>query len=262
MMIQLFPSPAPQDDPGGLEPKAAVAAEARPAPGERPWVYTNMIASVDGGTAVDGLSGALGGPGDKAMFAALRAVADVILVGASTARQERYRVPIQPAEVVAARQARGQAPHPRLAIVTRSLDLEPDLPLFDDEHRPYVVTVASSPADRRSDLADRAELIIAGDDGVELALAMRQLAGLGAGTVLSEGGPSLNGQLIEAGLIDEWNLSISPHLLGADSRRAAVGPVPDGPPQGMRLARVWSDDDFLFCRWVRDRGRDGGEGTE
>ena len=39
---------------------------------------------------MDGRSGGLGGPGDKAVFRALRAVPDVVLVGASTARVEGY----------------------------------------------------------------------------------------------------------------------------------------------------------------------------
>ena len=64
-------------------------APRRPPTG-RPWVLVNMVASIDGATAVDGRSGGLGGPGDKAVFHALRAVADVILVGAGTVRAEHY----------------------------------------------------------------------------------------------------------------------------------------------------------------------------
>ncbi len=250
-MIQLFPTPD-ADRAVVADARAAVAAEARPADRGRPWVYTNMIASADGGTAVDGLSGQLGGPGDKVMFGALRAMADVILVGASTVREERYRVPKLRDETVAVRRARGQADHPRLAIVSRSLNIDRELPLFDDpEHRPYVLTAASAPADLRAELAAVAEVLVVGDAGVELLTALERLGELGATSVLSEGGPSINGQLIAEDLVDEWNLSISPRLLGADSRRAAIGPMAAGPPVGMTLSRVWTDDDFLFCRWVR-----------
>ncbi|MEM7273604.1 MAG: pyrimidine reductase family protein [Actinomycetota bacterium] len=247
-MLQLFPTA--DDQP--IDVRAAVAAEERRSPDGGAWLYTNMIASADGGTAVDGVSGQLGGAGDKAVFAALRSVADAILVGASTVREERYRPPTQSEAVVAERTGRGQAAHPRLAVVTRSLRLETDLPLFDDEaNRPLILTAASAPAERRAELADRAEIVEAGDDGVDPAAAVAALAERGLTSILSEGGPSLNGQLIEAGLVDEWNLSLSPHLLGGDSRRTAVGPVSAGPPAGMQLRRVWTDDDFLFCRWVR-----------
>src|SRR4051812_2248584 len=56
----------------------------------RPAVRLNMIASADGATAVDGLSGGLGGPPDRKVFAALRSLADVVLVAAGTVRAERY----------------------------------------------------------------------------------------------------------------------------------------------------------------------------
>ncbi len=253
-MIQLFPDGLDADGP--IEPDRAVAAESRPAPAGRPWVYTNMVVSADGGTTVDGVSGQLGGTADKAMFAALRAVADVILVGATTAREERYRPPRQSEERRAQRRARGQAPDPRLAVVTRSLSLDIDLPLFGDpENRPYILTARSAPADRRRALEPVAEIVEVGEDGVELAAALAVLFDHGARTALAEGGPSLNGQLIDEDLVDEWNLSLSPHLLAADSRRAAIGPLPSGPPRGMRLDRVWTDDDFLFCRWTRSRER-------
>jgi riboflavin biosynthesis pyrimidine reductase len=137
-------------------------------------------------------------------------------------------------------------------VVTRSLDLDLDLPLFSDpDYRPLILTAESSPADQRTALAAKADVIVAGDSGVDMPTAISELRARGASTVLSEGGPSLNGQLIADGLIDEWNLSVSPTLLGADSKRAAVGPLAAGPPANMALSRVWTDDHFLFCRWIR-----------
>ena len=84
-----------------------------------------MVASVDGATAIDGVSGGLGGPADKQVFSAIRGVADVILAGAGTVRAERYGPPRTPPSIQAARRARGQAAKPRLAVVSRSLDLDP-----------------------------------------------------------------------------------------------------------------------------------------
>jgi hypothetical protein len=56
----------------------------------RPAVRLNMIASIDGATAVAGVSGGLGGPADQALFAVLRSQADVVLVAAGTVRAEHY----------------------------------------------------------------------------------------------------------------------------------------------------------------------------
>ena len=57
----------------------------------RPWVMINFIASADGGTAIDGKSSRLGDDDDKAVFQALRAVPEVILVGSGTVEAEDYR---------------------------------------------------------------------------------------------------------------------------------------------------------------------------
>src|SRR5690349_24274922 len=90
-MRLLFPIPADPVDP------AAVYGDLPTADG-RPSVRLNMIVSVDGGTSWNGVSGALGGPADKALFAELRSLADVILVASGTMRAEQYGpVVMQPA---------------------------------------------------------------------------------------------------------------------------------------------------------------------
>lgn len=252
-MISLFPHPSGEP----FEPATAVAAEQRTPQGDRPWVMTNMIASADGATAVDGLSGSLGGPADKAMFTALRSVTDGIIVGASTVRQERYRPPSAgPEAAQAARRQRGLPVRPQVVVVTGSLGLDPTLPLFEDaSYRPLIITVASAPADRRAELEAVADVVDAGEDRVDLAAALTVLGERRLSVVLSEGGPTLNGQLIADDLIDEWNLSLSPVLAAGSSKRPAVGPEPVGPPARMTLARVWEQDHLLFCRWVRSSAR-------
>src|SRR5256885_17220113 len=67
------------------------AYAAPPAAGERPAVRLNMIVSVDGGTSWGGVSGALGGPADKALFAVLRSFADIVLVAAGPRRGGNLR---------------------------------------------------------------------------------------------------------------------------------------------------------------------------
>ena len=244
-MQRLWPDPGPVDDVDAL-----VAAEVRPARPDRPWLLVNMVASLDGAIAVDGRSGSLGGPADKAMFAALRGIADVILVGAGTVRAEGYGPP-RPSEAVrAARRARGQAEVPRLAVVSRSLDLDPTAPCFAEANAPpCVVTCGAAPADRRSDLAAVATVVAVGDVEVDLAAALARLAADGAGVVLCEGGPSLNGDLAAAGLIDEWDLTVSPLLVGGTSARAVHGPaLPD--PSRFALDRLLEADGLLLGRWI------------
>jgi riboflavin biosynthesis pyrimidine reductase len=224
----------------------------RPAPGDRPWVLCNMIASADGAVAIDGVSGPLGGPADKAMFRSLRAVADVILVGATTARQERYRPPTTSDPAVATRRRRrGQSEAPRLAVVTAGGDLDPTLPfLGDPSHRPFVVVPAALDRDRRRELERRAEVLVSGEDRVDLGGALQHLHAAGARVVLSEGGPSLNGQLVAAGLVDEWRLTLSPMLVAGQAARAAVG-GPSHRPHRFTLDRLLLGDDLVFARYLR-----------
>ena len=257
-MIQLFPPPSDHRDVGDGSPiddvVAAVDAEDRTPPDQRPWIFTNMIVSADGATAVDGLSGGLGSDGDRMMFRALRAQADVILAGAATARHESYRPPQLDEATRTRRTERGREPRPRLALVSGSLQLDAGLALFnepDPRYRPYVITSQRSMAAHGGDIEQRATVIVAGRDDIDLGRAMVDLASRGVGRVLCEGGPNLNGQLVTDDLIDEWNLTIAPLLVSSDSKRAAVGQLPGGPPAGMRLARVWTADHYLFCRWVR-----------
>ena len=224
-MRQLFPEPA---DPADLH---AVYGDL-PAAAGRPSVRLNMIASIDGATVTAaGVSGGLGGAGDKAVFGVLRSLADVVLVAAGTVRAERYGPSAVP-----------------VAVVSGSCDLDWESPFFTAaQARPIVVTVSAAPADLRARAATVADVVIAGEARVDLARAVAALGERGAVTVLAEGGPSLNGQLAAAGLLDEVCLTVAPTLVGGDSRRILSGTAPPL-PLGLTLRSVCEEDGYLFLR--------------
>jgi len=225
--------------------------EPRAAHDGRPWVIVDMIASIDGATAVAGRSGGLGGPADKAVFRALRAVPDVVLVGAATARIENYGAVRLDDEVRTRRTARGQAPVPRLALVTGRMDLDHEAPMFTEaDTPPLVFTTEAACAEHAPRFGDRAEIVVAGTDAVDLARAVADLGARGVQVVLVEGGPSLNGQLVAAALVDEWCQSMAPLLVAGDSARVAHGP--DGAePERLALHRLLEQDGYLFGTWRR-----------
>lgn len=247
-MQRLWPDPGPIDDVVAL-----VAGEARPSPGDRPWLLVNMVTALDGAVTVDARSGGLARPADKEMFTALRSIADVVMVGAGTARAEHYG-PARPSpEVRATRVARGQPAAPRLVIVTRSADLDLTSPLFTEGDEPPIVITCTEPDGRPlDDVAAVAELIVAGEVTVDLVTAVADLHARGVRTITCEGGPHLNGDLLLADLIDEWALSVSPLLVGGDARRATTGPLPPE-PAAMHLDRLLEGDGLLLGRWLRDR---------
>jgi len=234
--------------PSGTIDAAQAAGSERSSHADRPWVMLNMVASIDGAAAIDGLSGGLSGEPDKAMFEALRAQADIILVGAGTANAERYR-PVR----------RSGA---RIAIVSGSLSVDPELPLFRSlpgpptEPLPLVVTTAHADPDAAARLAGRAELVRAGTESVDLTESLRHLASLGARIILCEGGPTLNAGLLAADLVDEVNLTHAPLAVGADAPRIAAVPadqVPLAAPRAYSLEQVVTDEGVLFVRWTRAR---------
>lgn len=194
-----------------------------PAPPDRPWVVLQMVASLDGAIAVDGRSGGLGGDADRHSFLRLRARADVVLAGAGTARDEDYGPPRTPdGAAAAARRDRGQAPSPMLALVTRSGRLDPGSRLFDDGHRPVLVTTTGTDL---GEVAERVDARRHGVDDVDLAAALRQLHAEGVRWVTCEGGPSLNAAMVGAGLVDEVFVTIAPRLVGEHDTSLVDGPL-------------------------------------
>lgn len=222
-------------------------------PSGRPFVRSDFVVAVDGAVTVDGRSRGLGGPADRAVFRALRAFADVVLVGAGTVRAEGYGPVRLDAETKEARQARGQAPVPPVAVVTESLQLDWRAPLFADAETPTLVICGGhSNERRRRDAAETAEVVVAGDSHLaDLAVALGMLEERGMAHVLTEGGPTLHGELARAGLLDELCVTISPmvadpggatpHLLGTHGLAE---------PARLRLTHLLeADDGFLFARY-------------
>jgi riboflavin biosynthesis pyrimidine reductase len=222
-------------------------------PGGR-WLRANMVATADGAASLNGLTQGISSATDRRVFALLRTLCDVILVGAATVREEQYK-PARPQELWS-HLREGRPPTPPIAVVTSRLDLDPDGPLITaapKDARTIVITTASAPGDRREQVARHAEVIIAGQDTVDLTAAVDALAGRGHRRMLAEGGPHLLAQLAEAGLVDELCLTIGPLLAGPGAGRILAGAPGTGAatPLPLTLAHVLEDQGFLLCRYIR-----------
>lgn len=215
----------------------------------RPAVRLNMIVSVDGGTSWGGVSGALGGPADKALFSALRSLADIVLVAAGTMRAEGYGPAVLSPTAAHARRARGQSPVLPIAVVSRACNLDWDSPFFTAATaRPLVITVADAAAEGRARAAAVADVIVAGTGDVDFSIAIAQLADRGIRSVLAEGGPTLNGELARAGLLDELCVTLAPRLASGDAKRILAGSTLTELGV-LSLHAVYEEDDYLFLRY-------------
>ncbi|MCG5213997.1 pyrimidine reductase family protein [Streptosporangium sp. KLBMP 9127] len=216
---------------------------------DQPWLRVNMVASADGATWFKGLSGGLSSKADRRVFGVLRGLADVVLAGAATVRTEGYG-PARPRESWRPLRT-DRPPAPPIAVVTRRLDLDLGGPLFTDADpraRTIVITCDAAPADRRAAAAELADVVVAGDDRVDMERAVGALRERGLTRILCEGGPRLNGQLAAAGQIDELCLTISPMMVGGGAARVLNGPAGQ---IGLRLVHILEEDGYLFTRYLK-----------
>jgi riboflavin biosynthesis pyrimidine reductase len=234
------PDPEPIDD-------DALTELYRPA---GPGVRMNFVTSVDGAVEIQGRSAGLGNPPDHAVFTLLRQFPDALLVGAGTLRQEQYHAVRLDEARREWRRGHGLDPYPRLVVASRRLALDPTNPaLADAPLRPVILTCRSSPPDRRTALAAVADVLVHGDDDVDLRAALADLRERGMATLLSEGGPHLFGALTAADLVDEVCLTVSPLLAGAGAGRITAGPGTG--VRDLELAHVLYAEDAILLRYVR-----------
>jgi riboflavin-specific deaminase-like protein len=218
----------------------------------RPYVLLNMISTLDGRASIDGRSGALGEAADKQLFHGLRTAVDAVMAGAGTIRAERYRRLVRDDRKRQIRRARGLAEEPLACVVSERLHLPPDIPLFSEAGARVVVITPST--ETVADLSAKVDYIRAEHDGaLDLRGALGQLRErFGVRTLLCEGGPHLNAQLLASGLVDELFLSLSPMLAGDDPSGEALRIVAGAsldPPVALELVGAFEHDSHLFLRY-------------
>ena len=221
--------------------------------GARPHVILNMASTLDGRASIGGRSGAIGDRADRELFHALRANVDAVMAGAGTVRVERYGRIIADASTRRRRVQRGLSEEPLACIVSGRLSLAPDTPLLN-EPQAHVVMISPSQSSLPETPA-QVDYVRARRDGLlDLPAAMAELRErFAVGTLLCEGGPHLNGQLLLAGLVDELFLSLSPKLAGGEDAtgealRIVAGAQFDAPLQ-LQLLGVLESESALFLRY-------------
>jgi riboflavin biosynthesis pyrimidine reductase len=251
----IFPpdeSPAGPDGPEELTRHDLAELYAYPG-SSRPWIRANMVTSADGAATIRGRSSGLSSDADRTLFALLRTLSDVILVGAGTARAEHY-APVRPHELLPGLRDPAD-PMPAIAVVTRRVSLDLATPLLTaapPDARTIIITTEQAPAELRAEALKNADVIVAGEDTVDLHYALDALAERGFRRVLNEGGPQLLGQLAAAELLDELCLTISPLVASGAAGRIATGTAAAQSGR-LALAHVLEERGYLFCRYTRRR---------
>ncbi len=228
-------------------------------------VFANFVTSIDGIVAIGDLgpsSSVISGrdPGDRFVMALLRAAADVVLIGAGTFREHggpwtaAASFPQAESAFADLRRGEGRDPEPALAIVSASGAIEPkeDASLEGT----IVLTTDKGAETLRGSGAD----VISLDADAEIhgGWIVERLRERGFRRILTEGGPRLMAQLLEARVVQELFLTVSPVIAGLGAtpgERSTLTPgielLPDD-HRGATLRSARRRGSHLFLRYGLD----------
>jgi riboflavin-specific deaminase-like protein len=215
------------------------------APAGRPYLGINMVSSLDGKATLDWRTKGLSSDVDRRLFHHLRTQADAVMVGAGTAREERYGRMTKNDELRQKRQNEGLVPDALAVVVSGRLDLPADLPLLNEPEQRVVIATGSDATIER--LGDQVEYARVGDDLPRLMAYLHEKHGVRS--VLCEGGPTLNSFLFAAGLVDELFLTMTPKVLAGAAALTIVAGRELVEPVELDLVSVAEADGELYTRW-------------
>ncbi len=239
--------------PAGRELAEADLEQLYAYPADPRWVAVNFVSSADGAITVDGVSGGLSTPADRIVYRLGNDLADVVLVGAGTAMAEGFEGLRPDARTAERRRRFGLAPVAPVAVVTSGRSLPADAPVITRALVPTLVFTSSAAPEslRAAWTSNGARVFVVGSAEVSASGVVSTLVAEGLGRIDCEGGPRLFGSLIEAGVVDEFRLTVAPFLVAGTSSRAALGGVVD--PAALELASVLTDGESVLLRYLTAR---------
>jgi riboflavin biosynthesis pyrimidine reductase len=233
--------------------------------GDRSWVRANFVSTLDGAAAgADGKTGSINTGADHEVFTLLRALADVILVGAGTARIEGYRRPVVPDKWVRLGLRQDRSDQPVLAVVSRSAVLPATLCEAQGQAGDVLLmtceaagTVAIREAEK---ILGEDHVVVQGDRTVNLGAVLDDLVRRGLFRILCEGGPHLLHDVVNSGRLDELCLTITPEVVAGPQARILVGP---SITEQLVPRLLVESQGTLMGRWIRpDAASDVGQGNQ
>ncbi|MEX0766622.1 MAG: dihydrofolate reductase family protein [bacterium] len=202
---------------------------------DRPFVYLNMVQTLDGQAVLNGTAYAIGTDVDHYLFRQLRFHADAVLSGAGTLRKDDFIVTTHP-QLQERRRQRGQSPNPLAVVVTSTCKFGPAVfkkKFFTRTNFEKVIVTTRRARPKDIEKVKRAGVdvaVVRADRGGEVYIPslLRWLSERGVQRLLCEGGPTLNVALARHGAIDELFLTTALRLGGdPDEPRIFAEPVTD-----------------------------------
>ena len=193
-------------------------------PTDRPYVIVNMVESIDGRATIEGTERGLGSPADQRLMRELRTHADVVLDGAGTLRASGTSSRLGDPALEVVRRTRGKSNAPIAAVLSASGDLPLDRTFFTARDFDAVVYLSQrAPETRRLAIEATGRPVVQLPAGEEIQGMLRHMRDeLAASLLLVEGGPSINGALLEVDCVDEFFVTVGPVLVGGSDPRTIV----------------------------------------
>jgi riboflavin-specific deaminase-like protein len=218
------------------------------APPDRPYVVVNFVASADGKASFEGRSGKLGGEADSDLFHRLRTQVDAVLVGSGTLRAERYGRLVRDSKLRQGREDEGRDADPLACVISRTLNLPVDIPLFQEPEQRTVVFTSSDKELEGFGPGVLTERLRA--EEMTLTSILRRLrTQYSVRSLLCEGGPTLFGSMLGEDVVDELFLSLAPRLAGGAEAPTIVEGMPLAELQELELVWVMESEGELFLRY-------------
>ncbi len=236
------------------------ASKVRRAPPRRPFVAATFAMTADGKitthkyTPIDFTSRE-----DKLHLLRQRALADAVLIGHSTLRHDNVRLGLPKGALREERVARGRAPAPLRVIVSNEGRIDSGLKIFQSEISPIIIfSTTRMPRVFQKKLREKATLHLSESKEVDLDWMLSQLrATYKVRSIACEGGAALFRSMLELGLIDQLNLTITPYLFGGLEAPSLTGRSREFLPASVRCSltsmRVFGDECFLTYRIAKTR---------
>ena len=230
--------------------------ELPPPPDDRPYVLINMVMSADGKVVVEGTEQGIGSKVDQRLMRELRVNADVVLNGANTLRASGSSSRVGDPVLEHLRIERGKPRLPVAATITATGDLPLERIFFTARDFDAVVYAsAETPAAKRKAIEATGRPVVSLPKRAPVKAMLRHMRrDLGADVLLCEGGPTINAQLFEQGLVDEYFVSSGPVIVsGAETLTPVEGANPFTRKTLPQLELVWAvpnpETSEIYCRY-------------
>jgi len=225
---------------------------------DRPFISANFAITADGRISTRNFTPAdFSSKRDKRRLVEIRAKCDAVMVSAKTASADNMTMGLPAEELRAARVEQGMAPYPTRVLLTNSGRISPQLRIFTKDFSPIVIfSTERMPAEVRAALASKATLHLHPGKHVDLHEMFRTLRREhGVKRLVCEGGAQIFRALVEAQLLDELYLTMTPRIFGGRRAPTLTGIASTflTPSSRLKLREFSPVDGECFLRYTMAR---------